>query len=153
MKYCTECGKAINMTDKFCSHCGSPSVNGDTSNQSDSGKPTKVEVDPTEQNENSGVYLDEDGIPFKSKDASKSLELEWLKKDGNYKNRKFRQPKHKDTNNKFTITIISIIVIILFIFIMYVNSMNGPYGDAVRTSKELSRNLDLILMEIEEHNN
>ena len=76
MKYCTECGKAINITDKFCSYCGSPAANNDISNQSDAGKPTKAKVDntPTEPNENSGVHIEED--------TSKAFELEWLNEDG-----------------------------------------------------------------------
>ena len=101
MKYCTECGKAMNMADKFCSHCGTPSVNNDTSNQSDSGKPIKTEVDDTLSektqeskitNESTKVYINEEGIPFKSKE---DLELPWLNEsrtqnqiNQNYKNSK-----------------------------------------------------------------
>ena len=157
MKYCTECGKSINMTDKFCSHCGAASVNNDISIQSDSDKPIKAEVDDASKqktqedkinNANIKVYLDDDGIPFVSKDDLEKHNVD-AELPLNLENHKVK----KDTNNKFTITIIAIIVFILFIFIMYVNSMRGPYGDALRTSKEFSRDMELILREIEEHKN
>ena len=117
MKYCTECGKAINITDKFCSYCGSPAANNDISNQSDAGKPTKAKADntPTEPNENSGVHIEEDGIPFKSKDASKPFELDWINEDGSSKNRKVRQSKHNEFEIKQFIWLIILVVSTLLI--------------------------------------
>ena len=117
MKYCTECGKAINITDKFCSYCGSPAANNDISNQSDTGKPTKAKVDntPTEPNENSGVHIDEDVIPFNLKDASKTFELDWINEDGSSKNRKVRQSKHIEFEIQQFIWLIILVVSTLLI--------------------------------------
>ena len=109
MQYCTECGKAINMTDKFCSHCGAHLVSKDTSTD-------KTQEDKI-TNENRNVYLDEDGIPFKSKDGSKPIELDWINKDGNYKNPKFRQSKHKDKKNYL---FINSAIVLAIIFVLYI---------------------------------
>jgi len=121
MKYCTECGEAINITDKFCSYCGSPAANHDISNQSNLDKPTKVKVDktPIKSNEDSTVHIDEDGIPFNSKDAAKTFELDWLNEDGSSKNHKVRQLQH----NEFEIPQF-IWLIILVVFTLLIASQN-----------------------------
>jgi len=124
MKYCAECGEAINITDKFCSYCGSPAANHAISNQSNLDKPTKVKADriPIKSNEDSTVHIDEDGIPFNSKDASKPFKLDWLNEDGSSKNHKVRQSK----DNEFKIQPF-IWLIILIVFTLLIASQNQYY--------------------------
>lgn len=117
MKFCTECGKEINITDKFCSHCGSPTANNVISNKSDTSKQTKAKVDntPTASNKNSGVHIDEDGIPFNLKDASKTFELDWINEDGSSKNHRVRQLKHNEYGIQQFIWLIILVVFTLLI--------------------------------------
>ena len=124
MKYCTECGKSINITDKFCSHCGSPVANNDISNKSNLDNPTKIKVDknPIKSNKDSKVHIDDDGIPSKSKDTSKTFELDWINEDGSTKNHKVRQSK----NNEFDIQPF-IWIIILVGFTLIIASQNYWY--------------------------
>ena len=117
MKYCTECGKTINITDKFCSHCGSPVAKNDISNQSNLDKPTKVKVDktPIKSNKDSKVHIDEDGIPSKSKVTSKTFELDWINEDGSTKNHKVRQSKNNEFDEQPFIWIILLVAFILLV--------------------------------------
>ena len=117
MKYCTECGEAINITDKFCSYCGGPVANHDISNQSNLDKPTKVKVDktPIKSNEDSTVHIDEDGIPFNSKDAAKTFESDLINEDVSSKNHKVTQSNHIKFEIKQFIWLIILLVSMLIL--------------------------------------